>query len=239
MSAPLIAVNGLYHAEDPMLRLRQRYFDAVRRAGGVPVAVAPHVGPGDPETEVDALLGRVDGLLLTGGDDFVTEPLGLGATHASAVVTEPAKQSHDLALARAALRRGLPVLGICYGMQCLGLAAGATLWQDLPSQRAGEIPHADGAVHPVRAKEGTKLAAIVGLGPVEVVSRHHQALRAVPPPWIVSCVDDEDLVEAIEHPGATFALGVQWHPELSPGEPPHEALLRALVSAAGQRQDTR
>jgi putative glutamine amidotransferase len=235
MSGPLIAVNGLYHAEDPMLRLRQRYADAVRRAGGVPIAVVPHVAGEGLEEELGALLDRVDGVLLTGGDDFEAEPLGLGPTHPTAERTPVAKQRFDVALARAALERDLPVLGICYGMQCLGLAGGATLWQDLPSERPGVVLHADSAVHPVRAAEGTKLAEVVGLGPVQVVSRHHQALRTVPPPWIVSGLDEEQLIEAIERPDRHFAVGVQWHPELSPGEPPHEALLGALVRAAADR----
>jgi len=232
MSAPVIAVNGLYHAEDPMLRLRQRYPDAVRRAGGVPVAVAPRLDEAGRAAELAAVLDRVDGLVLTGGDDFVTEDLGLGPTHPKADVTDGAKQRFDLALTRMALDRDLPVLGICYGMQCLGLAGGATLWQDLPEQRPGDLEHAGSAVHEVRAAEGTKLGRIMGLDPVPVVSRHHQALRTVPPPWIVSSVDEEGLVEAIEQPGRSFAIGIQWHPELSPGESVHEVLFEALVEAA-------
>ena len=239
MTAPVIAVNGLYHAEDPMLRLRQRYPDAVRRAGGMPVALAPRIDPAGREDELAAVLERVDGLVLTGGDDFVTEDLGLGPTHPAADATDGGKQCYDLALTRMALDMDLPVLGICYGMQCLGLAGGATLWQDLPDQRPGEIAHADSAVHGVRAHGGTKLGRIVGLDPVPVVSRHHQALRSVPPPWIVSGVDDEGLVEAIEHPERSFAIGIQWHPELSPGETVHEALFLALTEAARTRSKNR
>lgn len=239
MARPLIAVNALYHAEDPMLRLRQRYPDAVRRAGGVPVAIAPHLGPDEAErdAEIAALLARVDGVVLTGGDDFHAPALGLGPTHQAAEATPLAKQAFDLALTRAALELDVPVLGICFGMQCLGLAGGATLWQDLPSQRPGRVAHSDSARHSVRAREGTKLAEVVGLGPVTTVSRHHQALRTVPPPWIVSAVDDEGLVEAIERPDRRFAVGVQWHPEITQDDPdadaPHDSLLRAVVAAAG------
>ncbi len=232
MPAPVIAVNGLYHAEDPMLRLRQRYPDAVRRAGGFPIALAPRLGATDQLEELEAVLDRVDGLVLTGGDDFVTEGLGLGPTHPAADVTEDSKQGYDLALTRLALERDLPILGICYGMQCLGLAGGATLWQDLPSQRPGVVQHAGSAVHSIRPTPDSKLAGLMGLGPVEVVSRHHQALRTIPPPWIASGVDEEGLVEAIERPDRSFAIGIQWHPELSPGEPVHEALFRGLIHAA-------
>ncbi len=241
MRSPLIALNGLYFPDDPMLWLRLRYADSIRRAGGIPVALTPLLDA-DPESvqqEIDAVLSRVDGLLLTGGDDFRAEAIGLGATHPAAEITAEAKQQYDLALTSAALARDIPVLGICYGMQCLGLAGGATLWQDLPSQRPGRIAHAESALHPVRAREGTKLAEVVGLDPVQTVSRHHQALRTVPPPWIVSALDDENLTEAIEHPGRRFALGVQWHPELSPGEPAHDALFGALISAARLTPETR
>lgn len=236
MSAPLIAINALFHAEDPMLRLRQRYVDAVRRAGGLPVALASHHGTAEHrDAEIEAILDRVDGLLLTGGDDFHAAPLGLGATHPAAEATHLPKQDFDLALTRAAIARDMPVLGICFGMQCLGLAGGATLLQDIPSALPDAQEHRNSAVHDVLPRKGTKLAEILGIGPVPVVSRHHQALRTVPPPWIVSAMDDENMVEAIEHPERRFAVGVQWHPEIhvpAGDRQPSDALLTALVRAA-------
>ncbi|MEM8712598.1 MAG: gamma-glutamyl-gamma-aminobutyrate hydrolase family protein [Planctomycetota bacterium] len=260
---PLIAINGLYHAEDPMLRLRQRYIDYVRAGGGTPLALTPHLpelGPdGQPtpaaaealEEELDAVLAGVDGLLLTGGDDFHTPALGLGTTHPAAETTHLAKQHYDLALTRAALRRDLPSLGICFGMQCLGLAGGATLHQHLPDAPPSAtnpavsraVQHADSAIHPVQPQEGTKLANATGVAPFPVVSRHHQALRTVPPPWIIAALDEENLIEAIEHPGLRFAVGVQWHPELGPqllpDDPSAGALCRAFINAARGTRLTR
>ena len=225
MGSPSPGASG----EPPLLSLRTRYPDAVLRAGGVPVVIPPVGGPGD----LARLVERVDGLLLTGGDDFDTERLGLGPTHPAAVRTPTGKQDFDLELARAALDAGLPVLGICYGMQLLVLAEGGALYQHLPEDRPGCQEHAGGAVHPVHLEPDTKLARLLGVESLPVVSRHHQALSNTGPLWSVSARDGEGLIEAVERPDHPFAIGVQWHPELSEEGSLHDRLFRGLVGAAG------
>ena len=213
----------------PALRLALRYGNAIQRAGGIAVVLSPSCGPSDLEHTLE----RVDGLLLTGGDDFDTQRLGLGATHPDATPVPTAKQDFDLLLARTALDRGLPTLGICYGMQLLALADGATLHQHLPDDRPGSGDHSGGVQHPIHVLAGSKLAKALGVEPGPVISRHHQALDRVPSPWVVTARAACGLVEAIEHADHPFALGVQWHPELADEGGPQDGLFRALVSAAG------
>jgi putative glutamine amidotransferase len=226
---PLIAVNGLLLTEKKQrLALDMRYSDAVWQAGGFPVPISPLAD----EAYVEQLLDRVQGVLLTGGDDFDTERIGLGPTHPSADVTPTAKQDFDLDLTARILERNMPVLGVCYGMQLLGLSAGAQMLQHLPEDRPGCQEHSGGIEHPVLLQSGTKLGQVMGVSSVPVVSRHHQALHQIPAPWTVCAQDEQGLVEAIELPGHIFAIGVQWHPEASPTEGPHGQLFRALTDAA-------
>jgi putative glutamine amidotransferase len=237
---PLIAINGeLDVRSDERLTVPNRYAEAVLRAGGLPLAIPPLADP----AFVDELLDAVDGLVLSGGDDFDTERLGLGRTHPRATPVPTAKQDFDVALAKAALGRATPVLGVCYGMQLLALVDGGTLFQHLPDDRPGTQEHLGGAVHPVRVAPTTKLAGILGVESVDVISRHHQAVAGVGPDWRVGASDDEGLIEAIEHRAHPFAVGVQWHPELSgaglPGGTVHDELFRALVGAARSHRGAR
>src|SRR5262245_47799921 len=224
---PWIAIVGeLFEGERVETRLSQRYADAVERAGGVPFVVSYH-----SEGLLDELVERADGLVCSGGDDFDTARLELGPTHPAAKPVPGRKQDFDFALARRALAAGLPTLGICYGMQLLALSEGGTLLQHLPDDRPGARSHAGGVRHEVRVLAHTRLRALAGVPTLEVVSRHHQAVAAVGPRWLVSGVDSEDLIEAIERRDHPFALGVQWHPELST-DPAQARLFAGLVEAA-------
>jgi putative glutamine amidotransferase len=233
---PLVAINGeMIDGQSPAVTLKNRYADAVLKAGGVPVVIPPVGGPSD----IARLLERVDGLVLSGGDDFDTARMGLGPTHPAAKPVPSAKQDFDVALAQAALEARIPILGICYGMQLLGLVGGGTLYQHLPEEWQGKNPHSGGVVHPVEIERDSLLSRVVDVPSLDVVSRHHQAVRTVGSAWKIGARDAEGLVEALELPGHPFLVGVQWHPELAPEGTPHDRLFRALVFAAATRSIAR
>jgi putative glutamine amidotransferase len=221
-------------SEPPMreLALGLSYPQSLERAGAMPVILPPLL----PEV-IDLLVARLDGLLLTGGPDL--HPGTYGKTpHPALGPTEREIDAFELALIRAAERRGLPVLAICRGMQALNVALGGTLVQDLPSERPGGLTHRQeeaGRVptHPVRLAEGSRIARIAGTTEIEVNSFHHQAIDRLgaglrPAGWA-----PDGVIEAVEDPTARFVVGVQWHAEsLSESQPVQADLLAAFVGEA-------
>jgi putative glutamine amidotransferase len=184
------------------------YAQALDEAGAIPVYLPL-------QDDAAALAERLDGLLVPGGDDFAPPP---GRRYPAAVRFEPVpprQLAFDRALLDAALERGRPVLGICYGMQLLALAAGGALHFDLPSDAPGAGEHRlaepDGR-HRVALEAGSRLATLFGDAALDVNSRHHQAVSDAGSARVTARAQD-GVVEAIELDGPGFALGVQWHPE--------------------------
>jgi putative glutamine amidotransferase len=212
------------------LALGERYLEAVRAAGGMPVILAPV-----STDSIDTLLGRLDAVCLSGGPDL--HPSAYGAMpHPELGPTEPELDSFELALARAAVTRGLPVLGICRGMQVLNVALGGSLHQHLPDL-GGEIDHrqkrASGEpTHRVTLARDSRLTKVIGRRYVEVNSFHHQGLHALGKGLTVAGRAPDGHVEAIEVSGRRFTFGVQWHAECLVDRPDHLALFRGLVRAA-------
>jgi putative glutamine amidotransferase len=204
------------------------YVSAVQRAGGLGIVLPP-----DPAVveQPDLLLDRIDALILAGGADI--DPSNYGAEpHPETRGTWPERDRFELALARRALERDLPLLGICRGMQLLNVALGGTLDQHLPESVGNEVHRAVGGTfgeHHVRLAPDSLACSAAGTEGFVVWSHHHQGVQQVGEGLRVSgwSVED-DLVEAIELPGNRFALGVVWHPE----EDRDSKVIGALVEAA-------
>ncbi len=209
------------------LRLGMPYLRAIEAAGGLPVVLAPE----DPAL-ADALLERLDGLCLAGGPDLDPRGYGDAERHARLGPTDAGVDAAELALARAADRRGMPLLGICRGVQAINVARGGTLHQHLDEHR--QTTAANESAHAVEVVAGTRLAALTGCARLDVNSFHHQAVRVLGEGLRVSGTALDGTVEALEDPAHPFLLGVQWHAEGMIDRPEQHALFAALVEAASE-----
>ena len=184
------------------------YANAVYESGAV-----PYVLPASPRKEdVNALLDRIDLLILCGGEDV--EPARYGETnHVNLGVVNPRRDAWDIALMDEAVRRKMPILGICRGCQILNVRFGGTLWQDLPSEKPGAKVHCIDGLHDLTLNPGSYLGKLVGGPSTTVNSRHHQAVKVPARGFTVTGTSSDGVIEAIE--GTAYpALGVQFHPEL-------------------------
>jgi putative glutamine amidotransferase len=210
--------------------LPRSYIDAVQRGGGLALMLPP-----DPQLveEPGEALDLIDGLVLAGGADI--DPSSYGQEpHEKTSGTVPERDAFEIALARAAIERDMPLLGICRGMQLLNVACGGTLLQHLP-ERFGHHEHRrvvgsfDGADHEVELREGTLAMRVIGEARHATKSHHHQGIDRLGDGLVVSGSSVMDgLPEAIELPRATFVLGVQWHPEADEAS----VVVGSLVAAA-------
>lgn len=225
MARPLIGVStylesgarwGVWELEAALLPVG--YPRLVQRAGGL-AAMLP---PDDPERAAEAV-ARLDGLVIAGGPDV--EPVRYGAEREERTgPPAPDRDAWELALIDAALASGVPLLGICRGMQLLNVALGGTLVQHIDGH--AEVVGVFGG-HAVKPVPGSLYAGVV---PEEtfVPTYHHQAVDRLGEGLVPSAYAADGTVEAVELPSADWVLGVQWHPEM--GE--DVRVMRALVEAA-------
>jgi putative glutamine amidotransferase len=232
VARPLIGITT-YHRETAgrsRFTLPSAYVDALRAANGLAVLVTPG------EAEPEALLERLDGLVLSGGGDLDPSSYGAGP-HARTYSVSPERDALEIALLRGALERSLPTLAICRGMQILNVALGGDLHVHLPDVVGESIAHrssqTEAAAHPVRLEAGSRLAQRLGSAELaSVPSWHHQALNRLgaglrPVAWA-----PDDVIEAVELRGEARLVAVQWHPELAGATPSGGGLFEALVEQA-------
>ncbi|HET9223076.1 MAG TPA: gamma-glutamyl-gamma-aminobutyrate hydrolase family protein [Roseiflexaceae bacterium] len=192
------------------------YLRAIEAAGGVPALI--HL-TSDAEV-LDAHYRRCDALLLAGGEDVHPSFYGV-EPHPKLGKPNPFQDEVELALARRAAADGMPILGVCRGVQLLNVALGGTLYQDIPAEVTGALDHEESTrqremahlAHPIALEGDSWLAAQLDADELTVNSLHHQALREVAPGLRVVARAPDSVVEAVEGIGSSFVVGVQCHPE--------------------------
>jgi len=190
------------------------YIEGVNLAGGIAALLPPQPVDADIASRI---LDGLDGLIVTGGRDVVPEGYGQQAHPATdeAVADNRQRDGLEYALVDGAIRRGMPLLGICRGAQVINVALGGTLHQHLPDV-IGHARHQQGnavfSTSAVRTVPGTRLAALIGESS-DAQCYHHQAIDRLGQSLIVSAQDSDGVIEAVEIPGDNFVLAVQWHPE--------------------------
>jgi putative glutamine amidotransferase len=235
MTRPLVAVTATTEIIRDALRARLNasYVAAIEGAGLIPLVSPPLADP----AAARALLARVDGLVLTGGEDIDPRHYGVDR-HPATADPHAGRDVWELALAEAARERGLPVLAICRGMQLLNVALGGTLIQDIPAERPSALRHAHSAarrrrVHGIECEPGSRLEGALGARTLTVNSSHHQSIDRVAPSLRVSARAPDGIIEGVEtSDGAWWVVGAQWHPEelIDTPEPWDRALFSAFAA---------
>jgi putative glutamine amidotransferase len=200
-------------------RNRRTYLDMVAAAGGIPVILPPNAALREE------MLDRVDGVVITGGDDIDVSRFGI-PLHPKAECMPAERQDAEFALLKALdARPDKPVLGICLGMQLMGVHRGNPLIQHLGDLLPDADRHRNDAIHPVEAERGSLLKS----GAVR--SWHHQAISEAKGFDIIARSDD-GVIEGIVDPSRRFYLGVQWHPERTEATETGLGVVRTLVEHA-------
>jgi len=240
---PMIGISGSISKTEKEMSIQTCYTNALMKAGAVPVLLCPNMN----DDMLRQCLSGLDGILLAGGNDVGPECYGQEPLDELGDVC-PLRDDFEGRLVRMAAEMKMPVLGICRGIQSINVAMGGTLWQDVPSQyRTAEgkkgVAHSQTrsdfyTSHGALIEEDTKLYALLGRREIRVNSFHHQAVREPAPCMKVAAHASDGLIEAIEHPGLPFFMGVQWHPErYFDRDETAMALFSALCDAAREFQN--
>ena len=234
---------GLSCFDDPQPRavyvsLSSHYTRSVADSGGIPFVI--------PQSEDEAMaenyVAALDGLLLTGGKDI--DPLYYGQEPMAGIgAFDALRDAWELALFAAAVKKGIPIVGICRGHQVINVAMGGSLFQDLKLQKPDANPHSpaefpvDRLYHSIAISEGSRLHRIFGKKALRVNSFHHQAVENLAPGLVATAWSPDAVLEGFEAKDSErFILGVQFHPEtLTRRFPEFLKLFGAFVEACGGR----
>lgn len=238
MDKPIIGIAGQTEIAADAYGAKRRYASYLRRHGADAVVIAP----GFDEADAPGILGRLDGLLLPGGDNV--DPARYGEPlEVELPLSGVERDGSELALVRAARDMGLPVLGLCRGLQVVNVALGGTLVQQLPDHPVGhwQAEPFDVPSHIAIVDETSPLFAALGrpVHPLAVNSMHRQGVSALAPGLMAAAWAEDGLVEGACDPALPFFVAVQWHPEFLAGDAPSEALADAFVAACREYRRSR
>lgn len=212
---PIIGITANYKSDERLATLAEGYYSSVLAAGCSPVIIPPY---GNREALIE-LLSTLDGIVLSGGADIDPRYMGEEPDYDILHTINPTRDEQELMLALLAVDRGLPILGICRGIQTLAAALGGSVHQDIYYTLGNELLNHDQseersvATHWVNIGEGSRLAAIFGSDRLFVNTFHHQAVNRVPQGFAVTAVAPDGVIEAMEAVDGRSIIGVQWHPE--------------------------
>lgn len=219
MAKPLIGINTDYRApkqdSSAFSYVAAGYYDAILKAGGLPILIPPY----EDEQDLEQLLERLDGVLMIGGADLDPRRDGW-MLHPTVRLQEPRREQFDRMLMRMVAERRLPVFGIGAGMQLLNVTLGGNLLLHIPEDMPTALPHKDPLDpdhrHTLELASGSIMDRVYGEGELRVNSMHHMAVDDVAPGFAVTARCPDGIVEAIESTMSDwFALGTQFHPEAS------------------------
>lgn len=212
---PIIGITANYNGDERLATLAEGYYSSVLAAGCSPVIIPPY---GNREALIE-LLSTLDGVVLSGGADIDPRYMGEEPNYDILHTINPTRDEQELMLALLAVDRGLPILGICRGIQTLAAALGGSVHQDIYYTLGNELLNHDQseergvATHWVNISEGSHLAEIFGSDRLFVNTFHHQAVSRVPQGFAVTAVAPDGVIEAMEAVDGRSIIGVQWHPE--------------------------
>jgi len=216
-AAPVVAVSATSDVQagfSHRVRLNSAYITALENAGLIPVIVPPLASAG----AVRDILSRVDGVVITGGEDV--EPSRYGQPRsAKCGVSNAPRDETEIALIREAQEMRKPLLAICRGPQVVNVALGGTLIQDIPSEVTTTIAHnsedaRSNRVHDVTIDQDSRIGRAIGETEIRVNSFHHQSVKDIAPGLIVTARAPDGIIEGIEPESDDWwMMGIQWHPE--------------------------
>lgn len=230
---PIIGITPNHSYEKQEYSIHADYAAAIEKAGGIPILLLPH----------QSLPAFLDGIVLSGGGDI--DPLLFGEEPlCQSGEIDPLRDAYEMRICKEALEQDLPMLGICRGMQVMNIVTGGKIYQDIGVQAGTPLKHIQQAprsygTHSILVEENSLLTDLWENKRTIVNSLHHQSCSDLGESFRAIAKSTDGLIEAIEHEGCAFAVGVQWHPEAMKTEEMGLLFAAFLRAAADHKQKRR